>query len=231
MAGTYSYLKVAKMKLIDGSSNLVITANAGSGVAFATNRLTADKLNLPSTAALHWNDPRNPIPNNSRSIFDTSGNISTGNVTAGNLTVGALESFGNLTITSGGLVDSSNFTANIFNSTSMTSGGAANLHGITAGSFSGRNILLGSSTLVDLSGNVNTNGLIVSGNATMVNGVDVIGNIYTGGNASVSLNASVLQNKSIANSVFIGNALQMLDSSGNNLFLTGPQLKLLLALI
>ena len=225
MAGVYNYLKVAKLKFLDSSSNLIIDPSGSQLVAFKATNITAEKI---VTDVLNWNNAYIPDPSNHNVLIPVTNH----DFGAGNLKVNGNTSF-TQSVNTGSLDISGNLTGGPLVTHTLTSSSVqVNGNLITTGKVDDLSIHnISGKIVVDLSGNNIYSALLnVDGNSIILGGLNV-NSLNTNQNMSVQQNLAIIQNKSVSNDVYIGNNFQMTDASSNVVSLNGTQLAALLALI
>jgi hypothetical protein len=258
MAGTYNYMKVAKM-VMDASSVMFIDS---SNAVLKSTSLTATRL---VTKTLNWDNAYNPTPNNNTPLYseilDTP-NVSFNRLSvqgtstlSGPATFGSLATnpvvTGSLSATSGTVGSLTSATADIG---SLDVSGNVVLTGTnSAGSVVTSSLVtntLGFRTLSTACGvNIDTSGDFLIPNKLNVNGsVSLLDSLYINSNLAVKQNVSltdnicILENKYIGNIVSVGGkdglgVFQMWDGSGYSdpsgfiVSLTSTQLQTLLNLL
>lgn len=253
MSGTYGYFKVAKLKFMDASSNLVIDS---SNALLASVNTTANNI---ITNTLNWDNAYDPDPTNNEypSMVIDGSNIEFGRMTVSGTTnlvgTATLSSLGLTSLTSNAVVATTadvsgnlvatTLNAGVLNLTSLNvvsvSAGSVGVSGnVSLDNLVFNDELNSTGFFVDSLGNVNCEKLNVTDNVTLAD-LYVDTNVTVNQNVSVSQNLSVIQNKYIDNSVCIGSSghFQMWDGSGYNdpsgfiVNLSATQLQQLLTLI
>jgi len=255
MAGTYNYLKVAKMSL-DSSSVLIVAASANSSL----KSTILDATNLVANNIV-WDNAYDPNPNNDDfyinfpehpdstfSSMDVSGTTllmgaaTMGSLTTSVLTTGSVSATtavvnGTLTGSNGVVIDSLVVEGDL-ELTGTPVVDTVDVDALTAGSLYFETLDVASENVtVDVSGNVNViQTLNVQGNSSLPE-------LYTTGNTVIHNNIAILENTCVlksgyvGQSVAVGNYLQMWDGSGYTdpdgvvVSLSGTQLQTLLNLI